>query len=125
MKYKLFIAFVIGVLSVSCNNTKHRTFSELDKRIQDTLLKQESDIYGCYPDLIDFTGNYKIIHKTFGPWTYRLIVLNVSTGKSYGFAYNTPTPFIITTNEIIHPKRYNILSLGIEPTDTFVVIKIN
>lgn len=92
MKYILFIAFVICVLSVSCNNTKYRTFSELDKRIQDTLLKQNSDIYGCYPDLIDFTGSYKIIHKTFGPWTYRLTVLNVVTGKSYGFAYNTPTP---------------------------------
>lgn len=83
MKYILFIAFVICVLSVSCNNTKHRTFSELDKRIQDTLLKQNSDIYGCYPDLIDFTGSYKIIHKTFGPWTYKLTVLNVVTGKSY------------------------------------------
>ena len=113
MKYILFIAFVICVLSVSCNNTKYRTFSELDKCIQDTLLKQNSDIYGCYPDLIDFTGSYKIIHKTFGPWTYRLTVLNVVTGKSYGFAYNT------------HPKRYNILTLGIEPTDTFVVIKTN
>lgn len=107
MKYILFIAFVICVLSVSCNNTKYRTFSELDKCI------------------IDFTGSYKIIHKTFGPWTYRLTVLNVVTGKSYGFAYNTPTPFIITTNEIIHPKRYNILTLGIEPTDTFVVVSIN
>lgn len=98
-------------------------FNNLDTQIQDTLRKLPIDTFGCCPDLIDFTGHYTLIKKEIGPWCYAQKLENSENGKSYWFDYNTPRPFIVTSKEIIFPSEYNIITMGIEQTDTFNIIK--
>ena len=105
--------------------TTQMYFEDLDVCIQDTLKKIPIDTFGCYPDLIDLTGNYKLTMKEIGPWYYALKLVNSETGKSYWFYYNTPTPFIVTSKEIIFPIEYNMITMGIEKTDKFNIIKIS
>lgn len=104
--------------------TTQMCFGDLDKHLQDTLRNLSIDTFGCYPDLIDLTGHYKLIRKEIGPWVYAQKLENLETGKSYWFDYNTPRPFIITSKEIIFPTEYNIITMGIEQTDTFNIINI-
>lgn len=103
----------------------HICFEDLDIRIQDTLRNLPIDTLGCYPDLIDLTGHYKLITKEIGPWTYALKLENYETGKSYWLNYNTPRPFIVTSKEIIFPTEYNIITKGLKRTDKFNIININ
>lgn len=74
--------------------TTQMCFGDLDKHLQDTLRNLSIDTFGCYPDLIDLTGHYKLIRKEIGPWVYAQKLENLETGKSYWFDYNTPRPFI-------------------------------
>ena len=104
--------------------TTQMCFGDLDKHLQDTLRNLPIDTFGCYPDLIDLTGHYKLIRKEIGPWVYAQKMENLETGKSYWFDYNTPRPFIVTSKKIIFPTKYNIITMGIEQTDTFNIINI-
>lgn len=103
--------------------TAQLCFKDLDTQIQDTLRKLPIDTFGCCPDLIDLTGHYTLIEKEIGPWCYAQKLENSENGKSYWFDYNTPRPFIVTSKEIIFPSEYNIITMGIEQTDTFNIIK--
>ena len=105
--------------------TSQMCFEDLDIHIQDTLRNLPIDSFGCYPDLIDLTGHYRLTNKEIGPWIYAQKLENSETGKAYWFYYNTPRPFVVTSKEIMFPTEYNIIIMGIENTDTFNVINID
>lgn len=119
---------IVALSSCTFENRKIATricFKDLDKHIQDTLRNLPIDTFGCYPDLIDLTGHYKLTNKEIGPWCYAQKLENTETGKSYWFEYNTPRPFIVTSKEIIFPTEYNIITMGIEQTDKFSIVPFN
>lgn len=121
---------ILTAIMTACSNcTFHKTstsvyFDDLDIHIQDTLRNLPIDTFGCYPDFIDLTGHYKLIYKEIGPWTYAKKLENLETGKSYWLDYNTPSPIVVTSKEIIYPVEYNIITKGVEKTDAFNLIKI-
>ena len=124
----ILLTTIVALSSCTFENRKIAAricFKDLDKRIQATLRNLPIDTFGCYPDLIDLTGHYKLTSKEIGPWCYAKKLKNTKTGKSYWFEYNTPIPFIVTSKEIIFPTEYNIITLGIEQTDKFSIIPFN
>ena len=124
----LILAIIIAFSNCTFENRKTTTqirFEDLDRHIQDTLRNLPVDTFGCYPDLIDLTGHYKLTTKEIGPWCYAQLLKDLETGKSYWFYYNTPRPFIVTSYEIIFPADYNIITMGIARTDTFNIVNIN
>ena len=129
MKSFLLLSLIL-IVNGSCISenkriSKYVCFEDLDKQIQDTLKKLPIDTFGCYPNLIDFTGQFELQSKEFGPWIYAQVLKNISNGKSYRFDYNTPRPFIVTSREIIFPVDYNIITMGLERQDTFAIVNIN
>lgn len=104
--------------------TAQMCFGDLDVHVQDTLRNLPVDTFGCYPDLIDLTGHYKLTSKEIGPWVYARKLENVETGKFYWFYYNTPIPFVVTPEEIIFPEEYNVVTMGVGQTDKFNVVSI-
>ena len=103
-------------------NTTQVCLVDLVVYVQDTLRNLPVDTLGCYPDLIDLTGHYKLTIKEIGPWCYAQKLENLETGKFYWFDYSTPRPIIVTAEEIIFPMEYNIVNRGVESTDTFNII---
>lgn len=119
---------IVALSSCSFENRKiatRKSFRDLGKHIQDALRNLPIDTFGCYPDLIDLTGHYKLTSKEIGPWCYAQKLENTETGKTYWFEYNTPRPFIVTSKEIIFPTEYNIITMGIEQNDKFNIVPFN
>lgn len=126
----VFILLIIIIVFSNCTfenrkNTTQVCLEDLDVYVQDTLRNLPVDTLGCYPDLIDLTGHYKLTIKEIGPWCYAQKLENLETGKFYWFDYSTPRPIIVTAEEIIFPMEYNIVNRGVESTDKFNIININ
>ena len=108
-----FILLTIMIVLGNCTfenrkNTTQVCLVDLVVYVQDTLRNLPVDTLGCYPDLIDLTGHYKLTIKEIGPWCYAQKLENLETGKFYWFDYSTPRPIIVTAEEIIFPMEYNI-----------------
>ena len=134
MKFRLYlIVWCIGLLSCSENTRKYEsvTFGQLDATIQDTLIKLSNRLQVLWqngedsllsqndPEMVDFTGKYKMIKKEFGPWILMRVLVDTVNNRSYRFTYNPPTPIVITEQYIIIPQKYNMLTSGFEKNTLF------
>lgn len=113
-------------------------FSQLTTEIQDTLFKlssaakqpistvQGKDTFYTFDetDFVDLRGHCQITHRKclIGPWARDILITDTLKHRTYSLDYNTPSPILITHNQIIYPVEYNLLMDSITDNTLFTVI---
>lgn len=129
MKKLLYIIIYLQILSImiSCIGKNKEPsdiyFGELDKVIQDSLLKLNSRIFVNYnvsfPTLIDFSNRCELVRVEIGPWIVSKYIIDTISKRKIEIPRNAPDPYIVYDDYVYYPHEYNLLVMGFDKNSLF------